>query len=56
MKRQLKKLELNRETLRTLEATELSEANGGVTARYCYTDTCTCETWCYHCLPQPVPY
>jgi len=55
MKSRIKKLTLNRETLRTLQEKELPQIRGGVIAMYCYTDTCTCETWCYRCIQYPYP-
>lgn len=56
MKRRLKKLELNRETLRALEGKELSRIQGGISqVMYCYTDTCTCHTWCYRCIEIVLP-
>ena len=56
MKRRLKKLELNRETLRALEGKELSRIQGGISqVMYCYTDTCTCYTWCYRCIEIVLP-
>jgi hypothetical protein len=52
MKKRLKKLALNRETLRTLEGAELPKVNGAATQipRRCTEASCTCISWCYQCI------
>ena len=50
MKKRLKKLALNRETLRALEGKELPQVHGAVSRIRCNTDTCTCISWCYQCI------
>jgi len=57
-KRKIRKLELNRETLRNLVASETHVAHGGISTNCPFTDnTCysVCETICasncYSCFP-----
>jgi hypothetical protein len=58
MKKRLKKLALNRETLRSLEGQELPKVQGAasVIPRRCTDDTCTCISWCYQCMTDELSF
>lgn len=44
MKKKLQKLQLSRETLRSLDGSKLSEAAGGIGSTHTQCDTCSCVT------------